>query len=338
MRTVYSSWYEIDLGSHIYPTAKYRRVHDALIAEGLLQPQHVVDPDPASWDDLALVHTPDYLRRIRENQLTPAEIAQLELPFSIELAEGFRRMTGGTLAAGRLAVDSPESARGAEGPASGKNSPGPAGSVDAPPHRRRWRVTAHLGGGFHHAFANHGEGFCLFNDVAVAIRALRRDRLIERATIVDLDVHHGNGTAFIFERDPDVVTFSMHQQHNYPVFKPKSVLDVGLEDGTGDEVYLAKLAAALPRILDGSSDVVFYLAGADPYEHDQLGGLNLTFQGLRDRDACVLAACRERLIPVVIVLAGGYAQRLEDTVRIHVETIRQARLMEAEERSVTSDE
>jgi acetoin utilization deacetylase AcuC-like enzyme len=180
----------------------------------------------------------------------------------------------------------------------------------------------HLGGGFHHAYADHGEGFCMLNDVAVALRVLLDEGIIARAAVVDLDVHHGNGTASVFAGDPTVFTFSVHQEHNYPADKPPSDLDVGLEDGTGDGEYLGALEAGLRQTLDAQDpELVVYLAGADPYRDDQLGGLSLTLDGLRGRDRMVISECRERGVPVAVVLAGGYAYRLEDTVSIHVATI-----------------
>jgi acetoin utilization deacetylase AcuC-like enzyme len=184
-------------------------------------------------------------------------------------------------------------------------------------------VVCHLGGGLHHAFRNHGEGFCPFNDVAVAVRVLQ-SRGIERVAIVDLDVHHGNGTAFIFESDDRVFTFSMHQQHNYPMWKPRGSLDIGLPDGTHDRTFLRALEEALPKAMASHPECVFYLAGADPYEDDQLGGLRLTKDGLRRRDRMVIDAVRAAGCPLVIALAGGYARRVEDTVDIHVATIEEA--------------
>jgi acetoin utilization deacetylase AcuC-like enzyme len=180
-----------------------------------------------------------------------------------------------------------------------------------------------LGGGLHHAFPGHGEGFCMFNDVAVAARVLLQ-RGLERIAIVDLDVHHGNGTAFIFESDPRVFTFSMHQQHNYPMFKPRGSLDVGLADGAHDATYLRELERALPTVMAHRPQCVFYLAGADPYEDDQLGGLRLTKEGLRQRDRLVIAAVQKARVPLVITLAGGYARHVEDTVAIHSATIEEA--------------
>ena len=184
-------------------------------------------------------------------------------------------------------------------------------------------VSVHIGGGLHHAFPNHGEGFCPFNDVAVAVRVLQAHGF-QRAAIIDLDVHHGNGTAFIFESDPRVFTFSMHQQHNYPVWKPRGSLDIGLADGTPDQPFLRRLEQALPVVMASRPQCVFYLAGADPYEDDQLGGLQLTKQGLRERDRMVIDCVRRAGVPMVITLAGGYARKVEDTVAIHVATVEEA--------------
>jgi acetoin utilization deacetylase AcuC-like enzyme len=181
----------------------------------------------------------------------------------------------------------------------------------------------HIGGGLHHAFPNHGEGFCAFNDVAVAARVLQK-RGVERIAIVDLDVHHGNGTAFTFESDPRVFTCSMHQQHNYPMWKPRGSLDVGMPDGAHDAAYLRELERALPDVMAHAPQCVFYLAGADPYEDDQLGGLRLTKDGLRERDRLVVKTVRRAGVPLVVTLAGGYARRIEDTVAIHAATIEEA--------------
>jgi acetoin utilization deacetylase AcuC-like enzyme len=282
VRVVYSPRYHIDIGAHVFPTIKYQQLHQVLQADDSWQ---FVEPQPLSWDELALVHTSEYLHKLQTGTLTLEEIAQLELPWAPEIVDGFRLMSGGTLVAAREALTS--------------------------------RVGAHIGGGFHHAFANHGEGFCLFNDVAVAIRVLQREGRVERAAVVDCDVHHGNGTAMIFDRDPAVFTFSIHQQHNYPAFKPRSSLDIGVEDRIRDDDYLARLATALPSVLAFKPGIVFYLAGADPYEDDQLGGLALTIDGLRERDRRVFAECRAAGVPVVVTLAGGYARRVADTVAIH---------------------
>ncbi len=242
-----------------------------------------------------------------------ADIAQLELPWSEEMVEGFRLMVGGTILAARLAtkIGTPSPPR------------TPSNFFSASPANSAFNVACHIGGGLHHAFPNHGEGFCPFNDVAVAVRVLQQEG-VARHAIVDLDVHHGNGTAFIFESDPDVFTFSMHQQHNYPMWKPKGSLDIGLPDGTHDATYLAALERALPEVLAHRPDCIFYLAGADPYEDDQLGGLRLTKDGLRKRDRTVIQTARTAGIPLVITLAGGYARRVQDTVEIHAATVDEA--------------
>jgi acetoin utilization deacetylase AcuC-like enzyme len=305
MGVFHSARYHIDIGPHVFPTRKYQLVRDRVAAlpadAGALV---FVEPEPATWDELALVHTREYLEKLRTGTLSPADLAQLELPWSEAMVEGFRLMVGGTIQAGCCAC-------GLQSLAS--DSTLPAG----------FRAAVHIGGGLHHAFPNHGEGFCPLNDVAVAVRALQQ-RGIERAAIVDLDVHHGNGTAFIFESDPRVFTFSMHQQHNYPMWKPRGTLDIGLPDGVHDRTYLGELEKALPRVMESRPQCVFYLAGADPYEDDQLGGLRLTRDGLRRRDRMVLEAAQASNVPVVVVLAGGYARSVDDTVAIHVATIEEA--------------
>ena len=312
MHVVYAARYHIDIGLHVFPTQKYQRVHDRLLAtrrdDDVGAPADIVEPQPATWDELALVHTREYLKKMREGALSIEDIAQLQLPWSVEMVEGFRLMVGGTIDAACLATGvSRHEARSAVVQALGSA-----------------RIVCHIGGGLHHAFANHGEGFCPFNDVAVAIRVLQT-RGIERSAVVDLDVHHGNGTAFIFENDPGVFTFSMHQQHNYPMWKPRGSFDIGLPDGVHNAMFLAELERALPAVMAARPQCVFYLAGADPYEDDQLGGLRLTKEGLRQRDRCVIGAVARAGVPLVIVLAGGYARRVEDTVDIHVATIEEAR-------------
>lgn len=287
---VWDPSYEVDLGPHVFVTAKYRLTRERLLADGTVTDAHFVEPAPATREELARAHTETYLTKIEENRFTITERLRLEVPFSEEGRDAMVLSCGGTLLACRLALE-----HGAAG---------------------------HVGGGFHHAYADHGEGFCLLNDTAVALRALLADGSVERATVVDLDVHHGNGTASIFADDPSVFTFSMHQENNYPVDKPPSDLDIGLDDGVGDEEYLRRLGQALPDVLDGHRpDLVLYLAGADPYRDDQLGGLRLSRDGLRRRDRLVLTETRRRDAPVAVVLAGGYAFRLEDTVGIHVATI-----------------
>jgi len=299
LNVVYSARYRIDIGPHVFPTQKYSLIHARLLETGVIQPQDCVEPEPASWDELALVHTPEYLHKMRDGAMTPEDVAQLELPWSTEMVEGFRLMVGGTIQAARIAC--------------GLDEFGIQTS----------EFGIHIGGGFHHAFPSHGEGFCPFNDVAVAARVLQ-SRGLERVAIVDLDVHHGNGTAFAFESDPRVFTFSMHQQHNYPMWKPRGSLDIGLADGAHDATFIRELARALPAVLAHAPECIFYLAGADPYEDDQLGGLRLTKEGLRRRDRMVIDAARSAGVPLVIVLAGGYARHVEDTVAIHVATIEEA--------------
>jgi acetoin utilization deacetylase AcuC-like enzyme len=293
VRVVYSPSYHLDFGAHVFPTDKYRRVAARVAAAGLV-PDGFVAPTPASWEALARVHTAAYLEAAAHGTLSAEAIARLEIPCTPAIVEGFRLMTGGTIAATRLAVDG------------------------------RDRVAVHIGGGFHHAFAGHGEGFCLFNDVAVGARDAFAARLAHRAAVVDLDVHQGNGTAAIFAGDPCVFTLSIHEDGNYPYVKPPSSLDIGLPRGTGDDVYLARLDAALARTLEHLPDVLFYLAGADPYQDDQLGGLALSAAGLRRRDRAVFAAARSAGVPIVVLLAGGYARRVDDTVAIHVATIEEA--------------
>jgi acetoin utilization deacetylase AcuC-like enzyme len=292
MTVVHSARYAIDIGPHVFPTQKYDLVRRRLIDERIIRAEAIVDPKPAGWDDLRLVHTSEYLERLRAGTLSGEDIAQLELPWSEAMVDGFRVMVGGTIEAARRAV---------------------TGGA----------VACHIGGGLHHAFPNHGEGFCPFNDVAVAIRVLQREGLA-RAAVVDLDVHHGNGTAFIFESDVSVFTFSMHQQHNYPMWKPRGSLDIGLADGTHDRTYLTALESAMPKVMASRPQCVFYLAGADPFEEDQLGGLRLTKAGLRRRDRTVIDAVNAADLPLVVVLAGGYARNVEDTVTIHAATIEEA--------------
>jgi acetoin utilization deacetylase AcuC-like enzyme len=290
VKVFFSPRYEVTLPGHVWPTSKYRLVADRLRQGAQARPDLTfIEPSEASWEDLALVHTSEYLEQLRSGGLSDDDIATLELPWRPEFASAFRIMAGGTCDAAAAALDDGQA--------------------------------AHLGGGLHHAFANHGEGFCPINDIAVAIRLVQRGGRIRRAAVIDLDVHHGNGTAMIFERDPDVFTFSIHQQHNYPLFKPRSDLDIGLEDGAGDARYLEALAAALPRVMASGPALVVYVAGADPFAGDRLGGLRLTKAGLAERDRMVVAAARGAGVPLVLTLAGGYAVDVQDTVDIHVATV-----------------
>lgn len=285
-----SSRYSFPLpAGHRFPIEKYELLRQRVLAEGTVSPEHLHEPERVSRDDLLLVHTADYVDRFTDGQLSPDEIRKLGFPWSTHLVERSYRATGGTVEASRHAV--------------------------------RHGIAMNLAGGTHHAFPAHGEGFCVFNDVAVAVRALRRDRLIARAAIVDLDVHQGNGTHAIFAGDEAVFTFSMHGGRNYPFHKVPGRLDIELADRTGDGEYLDRLAAALPAVLQMSApDLVVYLAGADPHEHDRLGRLALTFDGLARRDTMVLDACREVGIPVLIVISGGYGAPIEGTVRVHATT------------------
>ena len=317
MKVVYSARYHIDIGPHVFPTRKYSLVHARLIETGVIDPSDVVEPAPASWEDLARVHTAEYLAKMRDGTI---DVAQLELPWSAGMVEAFRIMVGGTIHAARIASGLEARRQKSEGRKTGVVQ-------DFRPAR-----CCHIGGGLHHAFPNHGEGFCPFNDVAVAVRDLQ-SRGLERVAVVDLDVHHGNGTAFIFESDDRVFTFSMHQQHNYPMWKPKGSLDIGLPDGAGDSRFLRELEQALPVVMASDPQCVFYLAGADPYEDDQLGGLRLTRDGLRQRDRMVIETVHSARVPLVITLAGGYARYVEDTVAIHVTTIDEAKRAAAETRT-----
>ena len=310
MDIVYSDRYQVDIGAHVFQMGKYAAVRDLLVSRGLADGSALIEPDAAAWEDLALVHTAEFLDKTRRGGFRASELALLELPWSPSVAEGIRLMAGGTIVAARRAVQ-----------AGARRSPAADGPPGAGP---ALAASANLGGGFHHAFPSHGEGFCLYNDVAVAIRVLQRDGLIARAAVVDADVHQGNGTAFIFDGDPSVFTFSIHQEHNYPHVKPRGSLDVGLPDGTGDREYLRALERALPAVMASRPDVVVYVAGADPYVEDQLGGLCLTYEGLRGRDYLVLSSARAAGVPVVIVFAGGYARRVEDTAAIHAATIEEA--------------
>jgi len=276
---------------HRFPIAKYALLRDRVIADGIIDPEHLHDPAAISRADLLLVHTADYVDRFTSGRLSPDEERRLGFPWSPALVERSYRAAGGTLEAATFATEH--------------------------------GIAMNLAGGTHHAFPSHGEGFCVFNDTAIAIRALQRDRRIRRALVVDLDVHQGNGTHAVFAGDESVFTFSMHGGKNYPYHKVAGCLDVELSDGTGDEAYLELLSRSLPDAIAASrADLVVYLAGADPHESDRLGRLALTFDGLARRDAIVLQQTREVGLPVVVTIAGGYGRDIEDTVRIHARTAR----------------
>jgi len=295
MRCAYHPDYFVALPpSHPFPMAKYPLLLERLLADGTVAAADLIEPAPASLDDLRLVHTAEYLAALEAGTLEPAAVRRIGVPWSPALWRRSRLAAQGTLEAARAAL--------ADG------------------------LAANLAGGTHHAFAGHGEGFCVLNDVAVAIRVLQRDGRLRRALVVDLDVHQGNGTAAIFEGDADVFTFSMHGERNYPVRKMRSTLDVALADGTGDEEYLELLAGHLADILGRfAPEIVFYLAGVDPVRGDRYGRLALSDDGLRRRDRHVLETCRGRGLPVVITIAGGYAPTPARTAELHAHVFHEAR-------------
>lgn len=288
MKIVYSPDYEVDVGDHPFRMSKYRLVKERLLADGF-EETDFVEPVPAGDQDILLVHTDEYVRKIKADDLSRHDLNQLEIPFSPELAKASWLCAGGSILAGRIALD--------EG------------------------ACYHDGGGFHHAFPGHGEGFCLINDHSVAISRLLQDRVIRTAMVIDCDNHQANGTAVVFQRNPDVFTFSIHEQDGYPFVKPPGDMDIGLEMGTGDDEYLEKLQkgmAAAIRMFP--ADLIFYVAGADTYKLDDLGGLGLSIEGMRRRDQMVCGAAKERGIPMASVLAGGYARDVNDLVTIHANT------------------
>ncbi|HWW15515.1 MAG TPA: histone deacetylase [Candidatus Dormibacteraeota bacterium] len=327
-KLVYGDAYFLPIGEHVFPAEKYRRIRDRLLAEGIAEANDFLEPEPANDQDILLVHKPEYVHKLKTGTLSPREEMELEVPFSPELVKAFWLAAGGSILAARQAL------------------------TDG--------VGISIGGGFHHAFPDHGEGFCMIHDVAVAIRRLQRDDKIRTAMTVDCDVHQGNGTAAIFagtrtasallpsagastldssslsssQRSSalpgkirgahagEVFTISLHQHNNYPMWKPPSSIDVDLPDGIGDDDYLAWLDNALSSGLrQFEPDLMCYIAGADPYREDQLGGLALTIDGLKRRDKLVFRVAQARSIPVMVTFAGGYARHVEDTVTIHCNTI-----------------
>jgi len=291
MQVFYSPNYYADIGAgHVFPIRKFELVRDRLLGDGTLRQEDLVEPAPASLEDVLQVHTEDYVHRLCSGKLSDKELRRLGLPWSESLVRRSFYAVGGTIRAAHAALTQ--------------------------------GVGCNLAGGTHHSFADRGEGFCVLNDVAIAIRALSRDGLIRRSAIIDCDVHQGNGTATIFAGDPDVFTFSIHGSKNYPLFKAKSTLDVELEDGTGDEKYLRSLADCLPAVFKHRPDIVFYLGGADPYIGDKLGRLAVSIAGLKKRDGLIVRECYEREVPVVTVMSGGYGEAISDTVEIHCNTIR----------------
>ena len=293
-KLIYHDKYDLNLGPHVFPSQKFRLMAESLTREEIAERQDFLQPAPASDEDILRVHTPEWVGKLKNGTLTPSDVMLLEIPYSPELVEAVWLAAGGSILAGQCAL--------------------------------RDGFGANLGGGFHHAYPNHGEGFCAIHDVAVAIRRLQAERAIRKAMVVDTDVHHGNGTAAIFRGDPSVFTISIHQENNYPAHKPPSSIDLNMMDGADDEEYLSTLMPAVRKALDEfKPEILFYVGGADPFCEDQLGGLRLSKKGLMERDRSVFEEARTRGIAVATTLAGGYARRVEDTVRIHVNTILAAR-------------
>lgn len=315
-KLIYSDGYYLPIGQHVFPAEKYRLVHDRLLETGVAGPEDFATPQPAADQDILLVHTAQYVEKLKTGTLSAREELELEVPYSPELVKAFWLSAGGSILAAQHALND--------------------------------GIAINIGGGFHHAFPDHGEGFCMIHDVAVAIRRMQADNKIKTAMTVDCDVHHGNGTAAIFagartvsERLPssgpavlgrkplmrsaragDVFTISLHQENNYPPSKPPSSIDVDLPDGVTDDDYLAWLDNALSSGLrQFTPDLICYIAGADPYREDQLGGLALTIGGLKRRDELVFRVAKAREIPVMVTYAGGYARKVEDTVTIHSNTV-----------------
>ena len=291
IRLVYSKDYAVDIGNHVFPTSKYSLIKERLLKEPVLKAKiDFVTPRPASDDDILLVHEKKYLDKLKSGTLTKEEIFRLELPYSKELVNAALVCCGGTILASEIAIND--------------------------------RLGIHIGGGFHHAFRDHGEGFCVLNDMAVAVKYLIKNRLIKKAMVIDCDLHHGNGTAAIFAGDPNVYTFSIHQENNYPFFKPRSNLDIGLRDRANDSEYLKALYDNIPKIVsDFKPAFLMYVAGADPYKDDQIGALAITKEGLKKRDEFIFRQAINYGLPIAVVLAGGYAVDENDTVDIHYNTI-----------------
>ena len=289
-KIVYHPRYDLNLGAHVFPSQKFRLIYEMLLRDGIATLEDFLQPNPASDEDILRVHTFEWVQKLKTGTLTASDVMKLEVPYSPELVEAVWLAAGGTILAGQSAL--------------------------------RDGFGSNLSGGFHHAYPGHGEGFCAIHDVAVAIRKLQADGAVKKAIVVDADVHHGNGTATIFRNDPTVFTISIHQENNYPGHKPPSSIDLNMGDRADDEEYLGALIPAVQQALEEfQPEILFYVGGADPYCDDQLGGLSLTKEGLKKRDRQVFEEARRRGIPVATVLAGGYARRVEDTVRIHVNTI-----------------
>ncbi len=295
MYALYSDRYVIELpANHSFPIRKYRLVRERLLADGILRADELREPTLADPRDVRLVHTKTYWDQLEAGTLPAAAVRRLGLPWSDSLVRRSRASVQGTLSAARIAI--------------------------------REGIGINLAGGTHHAFPDRGEGYCVLNDIAIAIRVLQRDRWMQRMAVIDCDVHQGNGTAAVFAEDPDVFTFSVHGANNYPLSKVPGTLDIDLPDGTEDDAYLRALEPAVSRILaDFRPGLAFYLAGADPHRGDRFGRLRLTHDGLRRRDELVLRAFRDAGVPVAVTLGGGYGQDIQDTVEAHCNTVRVAR-------------
>jgi acetoin utilization deacetylase AcuC-like enzyme len=293
-KLVYHKGYDLNLGEHVFPSQKFRLIAELLVREGIAAEGDFLTPAPAADEDILRVHTAEWVHKLKTGTLTASEIMKLEIPYSREAVEACWLAADGSILAGQSAL------------------------LDG--------FGCNLGGGFHHAYPGHGEGFCAIHDVAVAIRRLQHDGTIRKAMVVDTDVHQGNGTAAIFADDDSVFTLSIHQVNNYPAYKPPSDVDLEMADRVDDDEYLGALIPAVQSALDEfQPEILFYVGGADPFCEDQLGGLSLTKKGLQVRDRRVFEEARRREIPIATALAGGYARRVEDTIRIHVNTILAAR-------------
>ena len=287
---IYSDKYYLDWPGHIFPGTKFRLLYEKLLVEKIITPANLLEPVPVREEEVRLVHTVAYLARLRELTREPMRgLIEFEVPVSERVIEAFYYGTGGTILAARTALE-------------------------------KKTATMNLSGGFHHAFSTSGEGFCLINDLAVAIRVMQKEGLVRRAVVIDCDLHQGNGTAHIFQNNPDVFTFSIHQENNYPV-KQKSSLDIGLDDFTSDAEYLSFLKKHIPKIIKSHRPgLILYQAGVDPYERDQLGNLKLTKDGLRERDEFIMRLARQSNIPIVVTLGGGYPPTVEEIVELHAQT------------------
>lgn len=294
MRVSYSDGYFVPLPEgHPFPMAKFPALHRLLLQEGIIRPGNVVAPRQAEWSDLLRVHTAQYLSTLNAGTLSRQAERRMGLPWSRRLVTRSRLAVQGTINTALMALED--------------------------------GIAANLAGGTHHAFPGHGEGFCVLNDVAVAIRMLKQSCWIRRALVIDLDVHQGNGTAAIFQKDPDIFTFSMHGAKNYPFEKPSSTLDLPLPDATTDDAYLQVLRQHLPSVLDRARpDLVFYLAGIDVMADDRYGRMALSREGLHARDRFVLEAIQARTYPVALLLSGGYAETPELTADLHAVAYREA--------------